>query len=131
MEDMRWQKKCPMCGGRMDYHIRETKWMCYSCGFETGGDAPERSETKSEPATAFDRGPAWNSMFEPSAPPSGSTTVWPSDDEPIKGSLKGSSSSKSQQSMKKKTCPSCRKKMNFYEEEKLWRCPYCEYERRI
>jgi DNA repair exonuclease SbcCD ATPase subunit/ribosomal protein S27AE len=32
--DSEWQKKCPMCGGRMDFYINEDRWQCYACGYE-------------------------------------------------------------------------------------------------
>jgi ribosomal protein L37AE/L43A len=44
---------------------------------------------------------------------------------------KGSSLSINQPSSKKKTCPVCHKKMDWYQEEKAWRCPFCDYERSI
>jgi predicted transcriptional regulator len=28
------EKTCSMCGGRMNFHIKESMWMCYSCGHE-------------------------------------------------------------------------------------------------
>ena len=28
-QDTEWQKKCPMCGGRMNFHIQEKMWQCY------------------------------------------------------------------------------------------------------
>jgi ribosomal protein L37AE/L43A len=102
-------KKCPMCGGRMDYNFGENLWMCYSCAYEEKGEA---------------------AASKPSAPP---LTV-PLADMMTKDSLKKPrrfSPFKSQPSVKKKTCPSCGKSMIWYEEEKTWRCSSCEYERRI
>jgi chromosome segregation ATPase len=29
-----WEKKCPMCGGKMNYHISDELWQCYSCAYE-------------------------------------------------------------------------------------------------
>ncbi len=107
-QDTEWQRRCPMCGGRMNFHANEQVWLCYTCAHEEG-----RGEARSEKLIEFE-------SSSPSDEESGS-------DEPIRGSLP----SKGQQPAKKKTCPSCRKKMNFYEDERIWRCPYCEYERRI
>ncbi len=107
-QDTEWQKKCPMCGGRMNFHANEQVWLCYTCAHEEG-----RGEAKSEKSIEFESSSPSEEMSD--------------SEEPIKGSLP----SKSQQPTKKKTCPSCRKKMNFYEDERIWRCPYCEYERRI
>ena len=32
--DAEWEKKCPMCGGKMNYHISDELWQCYSCAYE-------------------------------------------------------------------------------------------------
>ncbi len=121
-QDAAWQKKCPMCGGRMDFHSNEQLWMCYSCAHEEKGEyttAPEPAPV-SEPVS--DSSP---SFAVPLADVSSSEN-----EEPIQGSIKGVSLSKNHPT-KKKTCPSCRKKMNWYEDDRAWRCPFCEYERRL
>ncbi len=33
-QDAKWQKKCPMCGGRMDFYAKDDMWRCYSCAYE-------------------------------------------------------------------------------------------------
>ncbi len=33
-QDSEWQKKCPMCGGRMNLHSKDGMWLCYSCAYE-------------------------------------------------------------------------------------------------
>jgi chromosome segregation ATPase len=33
-QDTESQKKCPMCGGRMNFHANGEMWMCYSCAYE-------------------------------------------------------------------------------------------------
>jgi DNA repair exonuclease SbcCD ATPase subunit len=33
-QDSEWQKKCPMCGGRMNLHSKDGLWLCYSCAHE-------------------------------------------------------------------------------------------------
>ncbi len=132
-QNTEWQKKCPMCGGRMDFHIREKMWMCYVCAYEEKEDEGRgRSAETSKHTDAPQPAPA-SEIFDASDPFAESPPALTSDEngEPIKGSILGSSSSKHKPSTKKKTCPSCRKKMNWHEEDRAWRCPFCEYERRI
>ncbi len=48
-KDMELQKRCPMCGGRMDLSIGERKWRCYSCGYEEvkkRRNGPQRAEKR-------------------------------------------------------------------------------------
>ena len=33
-QDSEFQKKCPMCGGRMDFLLNGDMWQCYSCAYE-------------------------------------------------------------------------------------------------
>jgi len=165
-QDTEWQRKCPMCGGRMDFYTQEEMWQCYSCAYEelkkdeilvdieeksepanvpqpapasepssdiyeepTKDEVQDESEEKSEPANAPQPAPA----SKPSSGPSPLRAVHMGslasneDQEP----RKGSSLSISQPSSKKKTCPVCRKKMDWYQTEKAWRCPFCNYERSI
>lgn len=46
--DTEWEKKCPMCGGRMNFHATEQMWMCYSCAFEEPeqGGGPGRKNVR-------------------------------------------------------------------------------------
>jgi ribosomal protein L37AE/L43A/predicted nuclease with TOPRIM domain len=117
-QDTEFQKKCPMCGGQMNFLMNENMWLCYACAHEerageVQGKSEESERTKMEITTAsepiFDRSPLRSSDIFP---------------EPKKASHH-------QPPPKKKTCPSCRKKMNWNEDESIWRCPFCEYERRI
>ncbi len=124
LQDTEWQKKCPMCGGRMDFYINEKKWICFSCAFEESeeGAVQDKSEEKSEQAN------------EPKPAPASPSFAIPLADLPFdeyQEPKKRSSPSHSQPSSKKKPCPSCRKKMNWHAEEKAWRCPFCGYERSI
>ncbi len=32
--ESQWVRKCPMCGGDINFLVNEAKWMCYSCGHE-------------------------------------------------------------------------------------------------
>jgi len=129
-EDTEFQKKCPMCGGRMDFYGQEKLWQCYSCAYEESakddvqGERKEAREQTNVPKPAPASGPG----SEPSRlravhmgfPSSG-------EDQP----KKGSSPFMSQPSSKKKTCPVCRKKMDWFPMEKAWRCSFCDYERSI
>ncbi len=128
-KDTEWQRKCPMCGGRMDFHIREKLWMCYVCAYEEKeGEGRRKSEQTNapQPTPASD---VFDTSEDLSEPPESLTSG--EDPEPIKGSILESSPSKHKPSAKKKTCPNCRKKMNWHEDDRAWRCPFCEYERRI
>jgi len=130
-KDTEFQKKCPMCGGRMDFNIQGESWICYSCAYELKKDGvPGKSEKKSEHKDAFEITPTSESIFDLAIPTLSSREYREPIKEPIQGSIQGSSQHK-KPSPKKKTCPACRKKMNWYEEESAWRCPFCEYERRI
>jgi ribosomal protein L37AE/L43A len=130
-QDTEWQKKCPMCGGRMDLYSLEGMWRCYSCAYEElkKDEVQGKSEDKAENANELKPAPASESILD-SSPPLAVPLADMSNNEYEK-SKKGSSPSNSQPSLKKKTCPVCRKKMNWYEIEKTWRCPFCQYERSI
>lgn len=126
-----WQKKCPMCGGRMDFYMNEKKWICFSCAFEEPeeGDVHDKNEVKIE----FEDEPEPFQASKPISKPSPSIAVPLADmsfneyQEP----KKRASPAHSQASSKKKTCPACRKRMSWHEEEKAWRCSFCGYERSI
>ena len=104
-EETEWQKKCRMCGGRMDLQMNGEMWLCYSCAYEEPGtgDIQGKSEEKSPLANAP----------EPAAGRSASL----SSNEPIQGSIKGSSPYKAP-SIKRKACPACSGKMKWHETEK-------------
>ncbi len=130
-QDTEWQKKCPMCGGQMNFHINEQMWKCYSCAFEESkeGEVSDKSEVKREHTNARKTTLASDPIFDPSpyfAVPLASLTSNES-----RESTKESSPSNDQSSNKKKNCPVCHKKMQWFKMEKAWRCPFCEYERRI
>jgi ribosomal protein L37AE/L43A len=121
-----WQKKCPMCGGQMNFQIKDEMWICYSCAYEESkkDEVQDRSKGKSEQTNAL----ASESTFDPSPLDVPSASLFPDDYRKPK---KASSSSNNQPSGKKKACPVCHKKMDWYESEKAWRCPFCDYERSI
>jgi ribosomal protein S27AE len=112
-QDTELQKKCPMCGGRMDFYSNEEKWQCYACAYEElkkdegQGKSEKKSEQTNEPEQPFAvplASMSFNEKREPKKDPS-----------PVK----------------KKPCPVCHKKMNWHPMENTWRCPHCDYERRI
>jgi ssDNA-binding Zn-finger/Zn-ribbon topoisomerase 1/uncharacterized coiled-coil DUF342 family protein len=106
-QDTNLQRKCPMCGGQMNLHAMDRKWICYSCAHEEpdAGAGPGaggvRGELTSEPEIGSTDGPR-------SAPE-------PAIDEP---------------EIKTKPCPACGKAMHWFRKDKAWRCPSCGYERR-
>jgi ribosomal protein L37AE/L43A len=128
-QDTEFQKKCPMCGGRMNFHITEQLWVCYSCAYEElkKDEVQGRNEEKNVHMNA--PAPASEPMFDPFQPIDAPVES-PSSDE-YEDVKKGSSTSNNQPSSKKKTCPVCRKKMSWHQKEKTWRCPFCQYERSI
>jgi ribosomal protein L37AE/L43A len=130
-QDTEWQKKCPMCGGRMNFHSKDELWLCYSCAYEEldKDNVQGKSEEKSEHANAPKPTPASELIFDPSPPITVPLADLSSND--FQESKKGSSRLNNQPSSKKKTCPVCRKKMDWHPMEKAWRCPFCEYERSI
>jgi ribosomal protein L37AE/L43A len=137
--DTEWTRRCPLCGGRMNFHVKEGTWMCYTCGHEAaqtddaedGGEPESASEPdkESELVSAADSAPA----REP-APYKGSVTA--NEHKPTHVASKpdavppASSPAVKRPSTRKKTCPVCRKQMNMNEEEKTWCCPFCDYQRR-
>lgn len=130
-QETEWQRKCPMCGGRMDFYMDEKRWICFSCAFEEPkeGDVQDKNEVKIE----LEDEPEPTSASEPISKPSPSIAV-PVADMPFNAyqePKKRSSPPHSQASSKKKTCPACRKRMSWHEEEKVWRCSFCGYERSI
>jgi hypothetical protein len=129
--DPKWQKKCPMCGGRMNFHAQDEMWICYSCAYQESkeGEAQDKGEEKREQRNAPKPAPAPEPIPDP-FPHLAAPSESPSSHEHQK-SKKGSSPSQNQPSGKKKTCPVCRKKMDWYQIEKAWRCPFCDYERSI
>jgi ribosomal protein L37AE/L43A len=130
-QDTEWQKKCPMCGGRINFHVHEKMWQCYSCAYEEpqrdeDQDEIEETSEEKEPSIAI---PVAEPLFDPFRPRAAHMDSLTSDDD--QKSKKKSALANIQSSTKKKTCPGCRKKMLWYQAEKAWRCPFCEYERSI
>jgi hypothetical protein len=119
-----WQKKCPMCGGQMNFQLQDETWMCYVCAYEESekDKVQGKSEEKSEATNAPEPTPASAPLADPWA--SSSTDRY-------RESKKAPTPAFSQPSSKKKPCPVCHKKMSWYPIEKAWRCPFCQYERSI
>ena len=129
--DTEWEKKCPMCGGRMNFHSNNKMWLCYVCAYEEfeKDEVQGKGEEKSELTNAPKPTQASEPISDPSPPPD--VPLAPLFPDEFQKSKKGSSPSNNQPSGKKKACPVCRKKMDWYEIEKTWRCPFCDYERSI
>jgi ribosomal protein L37AE/L43A len=129
-QDTEWQKKCPMCGGRMHLHTKDKMWICYSCAHEeaTTEEVQDKSEEKSGHTNTFEPAPRSESLSDPSPPFAEPLASFTTD---YQESKKKSAPSNNLSSAKTKTCPVCRKKMYWHQMEKAWRCPSCQYERRI
>ena len=130
-QDTELQKKCPMCGGRMNFQINEKMWQCYSCAYEKSenDEVQGKSEEEREHADIPEPAPASKPRSGPSPRRAVHLESLSSDEE--QESKEESSPSNYQPSSKKKTCPVCRKKMSWHQTEKAWRCPHCQYERSI
>jgi len=130
-KDTEWEKKCPMCGGRMSFLARDEMWQCYTCAYEESkqDEVRDKGEGRDEYPNAPKSTPASKSIFDPSPAPSTPLSSQASNE--VQKSKKGSSPSHNQPSGKKKACPACREKMDWYQEEKAWRCSYCGYSRSI
>jgi len=123
-KNMDLQKKCPACGGHINFHSSENIWMCYTCAYEES--AKDQAQGTGEANREQTNGPKPAPAQESIAVPLAEMTSM-EDPEPVKRSSRSSK----QPPTKKKTCPVCRKKMNWYPSDKTWQCPFCQYERRI
>lgn len=113
-EDTQFQRKCPMCGGRFNLHELENMWQCYTCAYEepATGAVPGSGEPMNTPA--------------PAPKPESSSDQSSFFVEPLASMV-----NEREPTIQKKRCPSCGKTMFWYRHEKAWRCPSCQYERRI
>lgn len=142
-QDTKWIKKCPLCGGQMNFHSSESLWMCYTCGNEepeknagsgAGGPAaaaaaanPPEPAPPDESAAELDPAPAAKPPVPPEpAPPAKPAPAPKNKPTPAAAQPSGKQSFPG----KKKACPVCRKQMNMHEEENTWKCPFCNYQRR-
>jgi ribosomal protein L37AE/L43A len=108
----------------MNLLAKDEIWLCYSCAYEESNK--NEVQSKSDQANASEPIPDSKPISDP----------FPSLAEPLAStitneSVKPKKGSSSQPSGKKKTCPVCHKKMDWYEMEKTWRCSFCDYERSI
>jgi ribosomal protein L37AE/L43A len=119
-----WQKKCPMCGGQMNFHVHDERWLCYTCAHEELPTAAVqgKSEGKRE-QTSTPRPASAPSFAVPLA-----AMVTDESRRPKKGTAL--SPSPSQLAARKKTCPVCHKKMDWHQHEKLWKCFFCGHKTR-
>lgn len=117
----------------MNFYMNEKKWICFSCAFEElkEDEVQDKSEEKSVHTNAPEPPPASESIFDHAIPTLSSREYREPIKGSIKGSIQGSAALHNQSSTKKKTCPACSKKMNWYPMENAWRCSYCDYETRL
>jgi ribosomal protein L37AE/L43A len=133
-QETEWAKKCPMCGGKMNFHTKEAMWMCYSCGHDesTKGEDGGASvvATASEPAPTTEPAPSAMpaTVTEPAVAPE--DKLFPVASAPDAAPAASSPSVK-KPVPRKKTCPACSKQMDWHEKEKSWQCPFCDYQRRV
>ncbi len=129
-QETKWTKKCPFCGGQMNFHTSESIWKCYTCGNEesekdaagvNASAAVLKPAAIAEPVTVPE-----SQVAEAVATPEQMLTAVA---EPPAAPSK-SSSSVNRSSPRKKTCPVCHKQMTLYEDENTWKCPFCNYQRR-
>ena len=62
-EDTKFERKCPMCGGRFNLLELEKKWQCYTCAYEESNEEPkdtsvEKGAQMSAPESPPDDGPS-------------------------------------------------------------------------
>jgi ribosomal protein L37AE/L43A len=117
-----WQKKCPMCGGQMNYHVQDGQWLCYTCAHEElpAAAVQGKSEGKRE-QTGIPR---------PAASPSFAVPLAAMVTDESRRPKKGTALSSGQLANRKKTCPVCHKKMDWHPLEKLWKCFFCDHKTR-
>lgn len=138
--DPKFQRKCPHCGGVLNLHELDKVWICYTCAYEEpiqgevqGTDAGQHTvgfsgELTEEPAPS----PAQEPIFpEPSPSIAVPVAEMTYDDYKQQKKRSAAPAPGSRAPIKKKTCPVCTKKMLWHPDENVWRCPNCDYERRI
>jgi ribosomal protein L37AE/L43A len=108
-------KKCPVCGGRAMWYLKKKVWKCYVCAHEESGTNEvdiirEKTVNLREHMRTRVRRPASSRTTTFGIPPE-------------------FSSGQKHQPVRTKPCPICKKKMDWHETEKSWRCPFCEYQR--
>lgn len=114
-QDTEDRKRCSVCGGQAIWYQTEKIWKCYVCAHEE----EENTEMRGIQGNIADpREPAPTQVHEP-APPRATTFAIPPE----------FSTAQKRSVVRKKACPICKKKMDWREMEKSWRCPYCDYKR--
>jgi ribosomal protein L37AE/L43A len=114
-QDTEGSKKCSVCGGQSMWYESEKIWKCYVCGHEDKEDtevpgAREKTAGPQKPAPAQAQKPE---------PPRAMTVAAPQEIPSVQ----------KRPAVKTKTCPICKKNMEWHEREKSWRCPFCKYQR--
>jgi ribosomal protein S27AE len=116
-----WQKKCPMCGGQLNFHVQDERWFCYTCAHEESATVAVQGKNEGKRDQTNIRGASASSFAIPLA------AMMADDSRKLK---KGAALSSSQLAGKKKFCPVCHKKMDWHEMEKIWRCFFCDHKTR-
>jgi ribosomal protein L37AE/L43A len=110
------RKLCSVCGCRAFWYEKEKVWKCYVCAYE------EKDETESKDTRGEAEAPLEperdRAERKPEFPNAGIDSI-PTD----------FSSFHKLTTARSKTCPICRKKMDWHDSEKSWRCPHCAYHR--
>jgi ribosomal protein L37AE/L43A len=119
-----WQKRCPMCGGQMNFHVQDERWLCYTCAHEEMPADAVQGKSEGKRKQTSTSGPASAPSF---AVPLASM-VTDESRRPKKGTAL--SPSPSQLAARKKNCPVCHKKMDWHQHEKIWRCFFCDHKTR-
>ncbi len=111
-QDAEGQRKCSVCGGQSMWYESEKIWKCYVCGHE------EKEDPGTQGVGGNRAGSAPTQAKKPE-PPRAMTAAAPQE----------IASSQKPQAAKTKTCPICKKNMEWHDMEKSWRCPFCKYQR--
>ena len=121
-QDTAWRKKCPACGGQINFHAAEHRWLCYTCAYEEHGSEEATSGREKEQEEKSAPGPAGTPDF---AVP---LSAMVGDETRQIG--RGTPWSSKQRAPRTKSCPVCRKKMDWHEIEKIWKCFFCNHKTR-
>ncbi|MEJ2325215.1 MAG: hypothetical protein P8Y77_10655 [Nitrospirota bacterium] len=107
------RKKCSVCGCQAFWYEKERMWKCYVCANEE-----EEAGAKGAQGNGADTGEAAKGKAQKADP------------SPAKGySIPQGFSSLQKTARTTKTCPICKKKMDWHDPQKTWRCPHCDYQR--
>jgi ribosomal protein L37AE/L43A len=126
--DSKFQRKCPMCGGPLNLLQLENLWQCFTCAYEEPAtdEVQETSEKEDEPMNT----PTPAEAPQPASGPASFVEPLASMVNEPDVTKTGTSAPGHQPAFKKKTCPSCHKKMFWSSSAKAWRCPTCQHKKK-